>query len=115
LYIAKDSIVFAQEFTSQDTDEFETLLSSSVSGGSGAYALCDFTKPFSSDMPAPVPVDPCQQARDEAKFMAQLIFQQRREYLMPTFDKLYRAQCLNSQHDERFYATYQPKEYHFTL
>lgn len=118
LYVAKDSIVFGEGYTSLATDDFETLITDS--GGtvvSSGYALCDFAKPVTAAYPMPDTTDsnPCQQARDEAKFIGLLIFQQRKDSLIANFDSLYRAKCFSAQSAEVFYATYQPSEYHYTL
>jgi len=114
LYTARDSIIFFQEYTSLNNDEFETLLSGN--GGAGEYALCDFSKPVTS-LPLPDTTDsnPCQQAKDEAKFIGLLIFQQRKDSLIANFDSLYKAKCFSAQSAEVFYATYKPSEYHYTL
>ncbi|MDO6433979.1 RHS repeat-associated core domain-containing protein [Flavitalea sp. BT771] len=114
LYIARDSIIFFQEYSSLNTDEFETLLSGN--GGAGEYALCDFSKPVTSfPLPDTTDANPCQQAKDEAKFIGMLIFQQRKDSLIGNFDSLYKAKCFSAQSAEVFYATYQPSEYHYTL
>ncbi|MBN9384681.1 MAG: hypothetical protein J0H74_28260 [Chitinophagaceae bacterium] len=117
LYVAKDSIIFSDGYTSLDTDDFETMLTGSGGTGGGSYALCDFAKPVTSVFPMPDTTDsnPCQQAKDEAKFIGLLIFQQRRDSLIARFDSLYKAKCLGAQSVEVFYATYKPAEYHFTL
>lgn len=114
LYTASDSVVFYQEYTSLDSDNFETLLASYSS--SSGYAVCDLAKPVTSfPLPDTTHSNPCQGVREQADFIGIVIFQKRKDSLIANFDSLYRAKCLSAQSAEVFYATYQPSEYHYTL
>lgn len=88
----------------------------SCTGGGNTDALCSFTKPVNdiSDIYSKDTVL-CRAAQTQAGFMAQLIYQQRKDSLIANFDSLYKAKCLSAKYTEQFYATYQPKEYHYTL
>ena len=134
-YLARKTIIFQDGFTSSDTDEFTTGVDSSygncsntgIAGNTGspistgdssnsAYAYCAFNKPL-NDISRLEPADtvPCGQAKNKSLFIAQLLFTKVKDSLTANFDSLYLAKCLGVQSTEQFYATYQPKEYHYTL
>lgn len=129
-YDARLEVVFQGEFESTTTDEFETVLNSSysscmasgiagtpVSGTSSnsAEALCANTKPLNDISFVEPAATACAQTQTQAQFIAQQMFGKLKDSLTANFDSLYVAKCLNAQSAEQFYATYQPKEYHYTL
>jgi len=79
-------------------------------------ALCMFSKPL-NDPSGFFEADttPCAGAQTQAAFIAQQLYQVRRDSLIANFDSLYKAKCLEAKYREEFYVQYQPKEYHYTL
>lgn len=100
---------------SKNADEYLAAIKGCVNG-SAANALCSFSRPI-NDISDIFQADtvPCRSAQTQAAFMAQLIYQQRKEALIANFDSLYRSKCLSAKYTEQFYVRYQPKEYHYTL
>ncbi|MEO6549320.1 MAG: LamG-like jellyroll fold domain-containing protein [Ferruginibacter sp.] len=78
--------------------------------------LCSFVKPLNdpSDI-YPADTTRCRSVQTQALFAARLLYQQRIEMAIANFDSLYNAKCLSARFIEQFFATYQPKEYHYTL
>ena len=83
---------------------------------SSSNTLCSFVKPANdiSDVYA-ADTMPCRAVQTQAIFAAQVIYNQRKDSLIANFDSLYKAKCLTAKYAEQFYATWQPKEYHYTL
>ncbi len=79
-------------------------------------ALCIFSKPL-NDPSGFFEADttPCSGVQTQAAFIAQQLYQVRRDSLIANFDSLYKSKCLEARYREEFYVKYQPKEYHYTL
>lgn len=100
---------------SKNAGEYIAVIKTCSAGGS-ADALCAFAKPANdiSDMYVKDTM-PCRAVQTQATFIAQWLFQQRRDSVIANFDSLYKSKCMGAKYAEQFYATYQPKEYHYTL
>ena len=87
-----------------------------IEGWPPMNAICSFTKPLNDPSDVFV-VDtmPCRNVQTQAEFITQLLYQKMKDSLIARFDSLYKAKCFAAKDQEQFYATYQPKEYHYTL
>ena len=81
-----------------------------------AYAICSYTKPLNDPSDYFV-IDtlPCRNIQTQAQFITQMLLQSIKDSLIAQFDSLYKAKCLSAKYQEQFYASYTPKEYHYTL
>jgi YD repeat-containing protein len=113
-YLAKNTVSFEDEYTSNSGDEFETNVGDSAS--SSTVAMCNLALPATYiPLPDTSVSNPCASIKDQANYIGQLLFGLVQDSLTANFDSLYRAKCLQAQSMEAFYVTYQPSEYHYTL
>ena len=101
---------------SKTTNDYLNAYNNCHSGTPPAYALCSFTKALNdpSDI-FEVDTLPCRNVQIQAEFLTQMLYQKMKDSVIAKFDSLYKEKCFSAKNQEQFYATYQPKEYHYTL
>lgn len=119
-YIARVEINMLPNFESINNDEFlmeirPSLDTCDVMLPGNTIAMCASVKPLNDITQYNTPSNPCEDVETQASFMAQQVYQLRKDSLIAVFDSLYLAKCLGAKYTEEFYVRHLPKEYHYTL